>query len=632
MNGGTGPGLTAEECRARFLASGDIAWLHRAVVVARETIAGRSSGSVGWARAALDLSAALMSLYSSLGAIEHLDEAVELLGEAAAVLPADDGDVSGVWNNLSGALLNRYLRTQDRSDLDAAVEASGRALDVAPPGAAAASKHTNRAGLLRMRYEVDHSIDDLNASVEHAKAAVGLLPEREPNHPMALSTLAASLVHRFKELRAPQDLSEAIFAARTAMTLTTPVSPAGIAATSILATALGQRFAAEGRLRDLNEAIDLTRRMMDDIPATQPEYATHVLGLATLLFRRFDRFGTRHDLDAIDELTRTVLTDAHAHWRPLVLSLRAKLHQTRAARSLAASDTDAAQGFAYQSARDAEEVLALLPPGHSQRPESLLRLGVARAQHFEITGDTQSRERAVEAYRRALDVVAGTDSPIRSALLFDLAQLLAAPLPHQPHPTASPAQAEPDSETLFRQARSCAPAGDETAAMAGLGLLAAILTKSDAAPPRPDDLRDVDEVYRETLTPSGAVPRTRARICMLAGHLYLSAQQHRKAEDAFDRALDLLPLIAWVGGDRSSREAELGHVSGLAEDAAACSLILGEPQHALQALERGRDVLWGQRLHLRHEDVLLSREHPDLATRLHELAAALDDDADMGEG
>ncbi|KAG6371174.1 hypothetical protein JVT61DRAFT_9796 [Boletus reticuloceps] len=73
------------------------------------------------------------------------------------------------------------------------------------------------------------------------------------------------------------------------------------------------------------------------------------------------------------------------------------------------------------------------------------------------------------------------------------------------------------------------------------------------------------------------------------------------------------------------RYAELKRGADVVREAAAAALDLGFPELAVEWLEQGRSIVWGELLQLRSSYEQLSSAHPDHARRLRDLSAALDD-------
>ena len=102
------------------------------------------------------------------------------------------------------------------------------------------------------------------------------------------------------------------------------------------------------------------------------------------------------------------------------------------------------------------------------------------------------------------------------------------------------------------------------------------------------------------------------------------AGRTHEAAEGYAAAVGLLPAVAWHGLDRATREEQLAQWAGLAADAAACAVLDGRPELAVELLEQGRSVLWSQALNLRSDLTRLAEQAPDLAARLDSIRAILD--------
>jgi hypothetical protein len=105
---------------------------------------------------------------------------------------------------------------------------------------------------------------------------------------------------------------------------------------------------------------------------------------------------------------------------------------------------------------------------------------------------------------------------------------------------------------------------------------------------------------------------------------------HPSLLDAYQVALELLPELAWLGLSIIDRQYHLLKAGKIVRDAAAAAITACQPEKAVEWLEQGRSVIWGQLLNLRSPvDVLMNR-HPQLATRLLSLSAQLDGSTTRG--
>ena len=95
---------------------------------------------------------------------------------------------------------------------------------------------------------------------------------------------------------------------------------------------------------------------------------------------------------------------------------------------------------------------------------------------------------------------------------------------------------------------------------------------------------------------------------------------------AYGCAISLIPQVAWMGLAVEGRHWQLERLSELVRNAAAAAVKFGEYDTALEWLEQGRSVVWGQALHLRSPlDALRERDHR-IADRLSAISRALNAD------
>ena len=99
---------------------------------------------------------------------------------------------------------------------------------------------------------------------------------------------------------------------------------------------------------------------------------------------------------------------------------------------------------------------------------------------------------------------------------------------------------------------------------------------------------------------------------------------HQSLLHACSVAITLLPQLAWIGLSLTHRYSELTRGADVVREAAAVALESGLPETAVEWLEQGRSIIWGELLQLRNSYEELSSAHPDHARRLRELSAALE--------
>ena len=88
-------------------------------------------------------------------------------------------------------------------------------------------------------------------------------------------------------------------------------------------------------------------------------------------------------------------------------------------------------------------------------------------------------------------------------------------------------------------------------------------------------------------------------------------------------AISLLPQLAWAGLSLSHRYDELARSADVVQEAAAAALHAGFPGTAVERLEQGRSIVWGELFQPRSSYDELSSAHPNYASRFHTLSTQL---------
>ena len=100
---------------------------------------------------------------------------------------------------------------------------------------------------------------------------------------------------------------------------------------------------------------------------------------------------------------------------------------------------------------------------------------------------------------------------------------------------------------------------------------------------------------------------------------------------AYACAVSLIPQAAWMGSTIEDRHKALESIGELASKAAAAAVQCSQPDLALEWLEQGRSVVWGQTLQLRSPIDILRERDPTLAKRLTEISRALESNSETAD-
>jgi hypothetical protein len=481
------------------------------------------------------------------------------------------------------------------------------------------------AEVLMQRYSQVGEIADLDRVIAHYRA---VLSEAGPAGPAdqqdTVSALSTALRYRYERTKQQADLTESTRLARAALAAAANAAVradrAGLLAVCLMLAAEGDPGRMAEAIGALRQAVAEIQRATADSAASGSLRADALLSmrsdLALALVTRYEETRDLADLDEAIDLGRTVAAapsqardrDEHGGYLArLGIALQIRYRHT-------GSRTDLGEAIKYLG-----EGTGVLPSGDPLKHDYLSSLGLALQLRYGKTGQAADIDEAVrvadaavtgkpagERDRAGILSNAGLAHRLRSELTGDEEDLrLAIELGR-----ASVAAVEPDEQRL----PSC---------QMNLGTAYWERFKRHGAQA---DLRAATAAYRAAAELVGAPRQTRLAAAFGWCRVTTAARDWRAAADAYETAVDLLELVVWHGLPRPAREQQLGRLTWLAADAAASALEAGDEQRALSLLERGRSVLWTQRLRLRSSFDDVRDAAPDLHQRLVELAAALEAD------
>ncbi|KAF8214781.1 CHAT domain-containing protein [Mycena galopus ATCC 62051] len=99
---------------------------------------------------------------------------------------------------------------------------------------------------------------------------------------------------------------------------------------------------------------------------------------------------------------------------------------------------------------------------------------------------------------------------------------------------------------------------------------------------------------------------------------------HPSLLQAYSKALTLLPELAWLGLSIRDQHHHILNAGQVVRDAAAAAITAEQLSTAVEWLEQGRSVVWGQILNLRTPVDDLRKSHPTLADELVSLSTQLE--------
>jgi tetratricopeptide (TPR) repeat protein len=512
------------------------------------------------------LGACIRRRFEQLGNMADLNESIARSEEAVNLTPEDDPSKPLYLNNLGTALMKRFERLGNAADIDNAITYQQAAVSLTPEGDPNKPRRLhNLAASVEMRFERLGNVADLNNAIALQQSALNLIPDGHLDMPQCLNNLGGFLEIRFEQLGNLADLDNAITSQQAAVDITPHGHPDRPMYLNNLGASFEARFKLLGSIADVDNAIIIGQAAVDLTPEDHPDRPTYLNNLGNSFRGRFKRFENPKDLDnAITSKQAAVhLTpDGHPDKPARLNNLGTSLHH-RFKRFGNLADLDSA--IASRQA-----AVTLTPDCHTAKPGFLSNLGVSLQIRFEQLGRLADIDNAIASNQAAV-----TLTPDR-------------------HP------GKPTHLTNLGRAfwtRSLLLKGPQDVEEAISHLSAAATSKTGPSIDR----------FRAAKFWSSIASLTR----------------HPSILSAYESAVTVIPLVAWLGLPVTDRHQQLVEIGGITRDAAATAISLEQYDKALEWLEQGRSIVWTQILQLRTPVDDLRDIRPDLAERLAEVSRLL---------
>ncbi|KAJ7867030.1 CHAT domain-containing protein [Mycena leptocephala] len=518
----------------------------------------------GWLN---NLGNSLSRRFERLGDLSDINKSVLMKEDAVQLTPDGHPDKPSRLNNLGNSLLGRFERLGDLSDINKSVLMFEDAVQLTPDGHPAKPGWLNNLGnSLFRRFERLGDLSDINKSVLMFEDAVQLTPDGHPDKPSRLNNLGNSLLGRFERLGDLSDINKSVLMFEDAVQLTPDGHPDKPGWLNNLGNSLSRRFERLGDLSDINKSVLMKEDAVQLTPDGHPAKPGWLNNLGNSLLGRFERLGDLSDINKsvlMFEDAVQLTPDGHPGKPSRLNNLGNSLFR-RFERLGDLSDIN-------KSVLMFEDAVQLTPDGHPAKPSFLNNLGGSLLRRFERLDDLSDINKSVLMFEDAVQLTPdghpakpGWLSNLGNSLLGRFEQL------HDPE----------DSQQLLLHYTSAACSTTGSASI-----------RFDAA-------------------------------TSWAKH----AQDHQPSSilHAYATAIELLPELAWLGLSITDRHHRLLQAGQVVRDAASAAISVHDYQKAVEWLDQGRSVIWGQLLNLRTPVDELRKSHPDLADLLVTLSTSLE--------
>ncbi|KAF8129530.1 TPR-like protein [Boletus edulis] len=597
----------------RFELLGELSDLENAISTLRNAVVLTPHGHPHKLNYLNNLGNSFIIRFKRLGELSDLEDAISTHRDAVHLTPDGHPEKPSRLNNLGNSFITRFERLGELRDLEDGISTLRDAVVLTPHGHPDKPSGLNNLGnSFITRFWRLGELRDLEDGISTLRDAVVLTPHGHPDKPSGLNALGISFITRFRRLGELRDLEDGISTLRDAVVLTPHGHPQKPNRLNTLGASFGTRFESLGELSDLEDAISTLRDVVFLTPHGHPHKPSRLNNLGSSFMTRFERLGELRDLeDGISTLRDAVVLTPHGHPdKPDRLNNLGNSFIIRFERLGELSNLE--DGISIL--RDA---VVLTPHGHPDKPGRLTSLGLSLLTRFECLGELSDLEDAISTLRDAV-VLTPHDHPHKPKHLNTLGHSFLTRFLR----LGELSNLE-DSISTLRDSVLLTPHGhpDTPAVLNNLGV--SFKARFERLG-EPRDLEDAISLFSH----SASVPIGSISVRLRASRNWISCARrmhHPSLLRAYSIAINLFPQLAWIGLSLTHRYAELKRDADVVRKAVAAALDSGFPELAVEWLEQGRSIVWGELLQLRGSYEQLSSAHPDHARRLRELSAALDD-------
>ncbi|KAG9123833.1 hypothetical protein FRC07_013820 [Ceratobasidium sp. 392] len=528
----------------RFQRYNEFEDINCSIVSSREALQLTPDGGLDRPVNLVNLVRLLCARYERLGrpASFDLEEAIALQTEALQLTSVGDPAKPDRLRMLSAMLYATYIESGELTKLDLAIGVYTEVVRLLPSDDIKMPDCLRELGDAHLiRYSRTGECTHLNMAVELHAQTVSMAPLGHPRRSACLTSLGSSLRLRYRRFGQLVDLDAAV-GFHTEAVDSLPDANLSMMAFCLqsLASALHNRYERLGDFSDLNRSIERCQTAVRLTPQEDITRFSRLRDLGLLYRTRFLRLGNFVDIDvAIGCLTEAVHL-APAGFRAEMLNHLGSLCRHRFIRLDRLLDI-------HHAIEHHMESLLLTPTDDSSRPGRLSNLHTAFMFRYRRLFKEADLEAARECQYEAIALVPD-GHPDKCIMMYDLGAL------HM---------------TLYE---------------------------------RTQDLSHYAESvnwYSLAANSTGGQPNVQMRAARVWAEATQNPALFPACIKAFDRALELIPQVAWLGSTVHHRFEHMATLSTVPIEAAAAAVSLNRYDLALQWLEQGRSVVWTQMLHLR---------------------------------
>jgi tetratricopeptide (TPR) repeat protein len=501
-----------------------------------------------------DLGLMHQAQFDRTGDLRDIDESISTLQQAIS-LSTNDASKATYLTSLGFSLQRRFNRTGDLEDIGQSTSTHQHAISLIPDGHASKATYlTNLNFSLLCRFHRTGDLGDIDQSISTLQQAISLSTNDHASKATYLTSLGFSLQHRFSLTEDLGDIDLSILTLQRAVSLT-PIDHADRAIPlSHLGISFQHRFICTGDLEEIDQSISTLQQAISLTPNDHAIKAIYLSNLGLSLQVRFDRTGHLGDIDqSISTLQQAISLTPNGHAGRAVplshlgVSLRARFDQT------------GHLGDIDDSISMLQQALPLTPNDRADRAILLSHLGVSLQCRFNCTGDLGDIDQSISALQQAVSLTPNVH-PSKTIYLSSLGL------------------------SFLRRFVHTRDLGD--------------IDKTNQFSVEHDRTQAIEALQTASKSSAGS-PNHRFRAAK--NWTSLVKADFAGAIDAHSIAMGLLPDVVWLGSTITQRYDNIRYtlVGDMVSDAVTAAIAIQDYPKAVEWLEEGRSIIWGQLLNLR---------------------------------
>ncbi|CAE7054820.1 unnamed protein product [Rhizoctonia solani] len=552
---------------------------------------------------------------------DDADRAIELLNTAISSQPGDPELLFDLYLHLGTVHERRHQCLGQAQDLVVAIEHYQNSLLLVPGNSSPTGSHsmgsllTVIGGAYWKKFTQVGELGDLDVAMAYHYQAISQTPDGHPRLAKNFTSIGAIYAKRYECLGDPEDIAKALEWVHQALR----VAPEEPDALTHLGSYYVQRFKILGRLGDIDDSINYLGKALD-LSLEEPFRIMALNNVGEAHHSRYKRFGNLEDLDRAMHYFTMAKTHAEASKEPsisipgilgnlgMVHVERYKIFEKQEDINKAIQEMKLAESLNLQDSRVV--------------PSLRINLGNAlMSRHYKLNEDCDINE-AIRLFTEGLAQIP-PESPSRSMMLSNLGAVYL----HRSRKQLNHEDIKAAVSFLSQASSSLPSEHPDTARV--LNILGKAYRAQFEYSGETPYLHSASDHFRRAAQHSAGRPiiRFKAAIGWAGVASRYSPSEHLQA---YQIGMDLVPQLIWLGlsiNQRYSQEA-MCLVGDVTLEAAAVAIQFGKYETALEWLEQGRSVVWGQTLQLRTPldelavaDASLAENLMHVARELHEIQA-----------